>query len=380
MKKRRLLATFIFCLSILSVYTVAHSFKTSDLQGNWHAFGTEVNPNLAAVYWLYGDIDIDASGNISSGTYYLPDSSSVALTSGQLGVDPKGVITGSFEAGTDLSATVVNGKMDQSKTYGASVVIGTDSTMDFITMIKGGGTFTLTDIQGSWYAYVTVIDATIGAVFWAYGILSIDGSGNIAGTLIGADGSINTVTSGTAALDSNGMITGSFVLSSGFNVLISHGKMDQAKTFGVFVGVSPDGSMGNVYMVKAGGTFQQQEGAGNWYVYGLFIDPSIRAVAWVYGKARLAASGNLEGFYILPTGDRIELTGVSTMGSDGLWTGTFYLSTGDTAISPSTKLDQGKTSLVGVTINPENGAMGFWQFLKGYAGALPAIPSLLLGD
>ena len=381
MKKHKLLVIFVFCLSALFFGTVAHGFETSDLQGNWHIFGTEVNPNLPAVYWLYGDIDVDASGNISSGTYYLPNGTSVALTSGQLALDPNGVITGSFEAGAVLSATVVHGKMDQNKTYGASVIIGSDNTMDFTTQIKGGGTFSPTDIQGDWYAYNTVIDATTGAVFWAYGILSVDGSGNVTGTFYAPDGTPVTVTDGTAALDSEGMITGSYTLSTEDTVAISHGKLDQAKTFGVYVGVDPEsGSLGNVYLVKAGGTFQQQDVVGNWYIYGLFIDPSTPAVFWVYGKARNGASGNLNGFYILPTGDRIDVTGLGTMDSDGVWTGTFDLSTGDTAISPSTKLDQGKTSLVGVTINPDTYAMGFWQFIKGSFGIVPAIPFLIMGD
>jgi hypothetical protein len=380
MKKHLLLATFIFFLLTLSAYSVVHGFKTSDLQGNWHAFGTEINPNIPAVYWLYGDIDIDASGNITSGIYYLPDDSSVELTSGQLAVDPQGIITGSFEAGATQSATVVNGKIDQGKTMGASVIIGTDGSMDFTTMIKGGGAFTSTDLQSRWYAYVTIIDATTGAVYWAYGILSIDGSGKITGTFDGADGSTLSVTSGAAAIDSEGMITGSFKLSSGLTVLISHGKMDQGKTFGVFVGVTPDGSMGNVYLVKAGGTFRQQDGAGNWYAYGIFIDPSIPAVAWVYGEARIAASGNLKGFYILPTEDEIGVTGVTTMDSDGESTATLTLTTGNTAISPSTKLDQGKTNMVGVTIDPNSFAMGFWQFFKGYSGGLIGPQLLLLGD
>ena len=381
MKKHKLLVIFVFCLSTLSFGAGANGFETSDLQGNWHVFGTEVNPNLPAVYWLYGDIDVDASGNISSGTYYLPDGSSITLTSGQFALDPKGVISGSFEAGALLSATVVNGKMDQNKTYGASVIIGSDNTMDFTTQIKGGGTFASTDIQGNWHTYNLVVDPNTSAVFWAYGILSVDGSGNITGTFYAPDGTPVTVTDGTAALDSEGMITGSYKLSTGDTVAISHGKLDQAKTFGVYVGVDPGtGTMGIVYLVKAGGTFQQQDGAGDWYVYGLAVDPSVPAVAWVYGKARIGASGNLNGFYILPTGDRIDVTGVSTIDNDGVWTGTFNLSTGDTVISPSTKLDQGKTSLVGVTINTDTGSLGLWQFIKGSFGALPAIPFLLFED
>lgn len=380
MKKHILLTIFVFCLSTLSNYSVAHGFNISDLQGKWYPIGTEVDPNIPAVYWFYGDIDIDASGKLTDGTYYLPDGSSVALTSGQFAIDPKGVITGSFKAETNRTSTIVNGKIDQSKTMGASVLIGTDGTMDFTTIIKGGGTFASTDIQGDWYAYTLAVDATTGAVYWAYGILNIDSSGKITGTFDGADGSTRLVTSGKATVDSEGMITGSLTLSPGGKVLISYGKMDQGKTFGVFVGVMADGSMGNVYLVKAGGTFLQQDGAGNWYAYGLFIDPSIPAVAWVYGEARIGASGNLKGFYILPTGENLGLTGVSTMDSDGVWTGTFTLTTGNTLISPSTKLDQGKTSLVGVTIDPDSFAMGFWQFFKGYSGGLIGPQLLLLGD
>jgi len=190
-----------------------------------------------------------------------------------------------------------------------------------------------------------------------------------------------TVDSGTLSLDSAGIITGNLALSTGQTPTIVHGKIDQGKTRGVFVGIeTTDDSMFLAHLVKAGGTFKQSDGAGNWYVYGLNIIPSIPAVGWAYGQAHTDASGNLTGSYTLPTGDSVTGTGVSSVDSAGVVTSNIALSTGDTSISPSTKMDQGKTSLTGVSINDPSGAMGIWLFLKKSNVPLPALPSLLLFD
>jgi hypothetical protein len=374
------LIIFILVLGF-NVSVFAQTFQTSELEGNWYVYGIEVDPTMPAVYWIRGNVNMDESGNLT-GTYYAPDGSSVTLSSAQIALDHKGIISGFFTA-EGVTATVVHGKMDQSKTFGTSVLLGADSTMDLLSFIKGGGTFTASDLEGTWYAYQVIIDPSTGAVFWTYGTYDVDASGTLTGFFSGPDGSTVTADSGTLSLDSTGIITGNLALSTGQTPVIVHGKMDQGKTRGVVVSTVPDGSMMIGYLNKAGGTFKQSDAAGNWYVYSLNIDPTIPAVYWAYGKAGIDALGNITGSYIAPTGQSIKLTSTFQMNNEGLSTGTFNFDTGDFGILPSIKLDQGKTSMAGVSIITSGssvGTMSILQFIKESNIAMPWIPLLLLDE
>ena len=381
MKKKILLTIVVFFIMTLSIPAFAKVFRTSDFEGNWYVYSIEVNPTIPAVYWIRGSVNMDESGNLT-GTYYAPDGSSVTLSSAQVALDHKGIISGFFTA-EGVTTTVVHGKMDQGKTFGTSVLLGADSTMDLLSFIKSGGGFTASDLEGTWYAYQVIIDASTGAVFWVYGTYDVDASGTLTGSLSGPDGSTVTADSGTLSLDSEGIITGNLALSTGQTPVIVHGKMDQGKTRGVVVSTVPDGSMMIGYLNKEGGTFKQSDAAGNWYVYSLNIDPTIPAAYWAYGKAGIDALGNITGSYIAPTGQSVKLTSTFQMNNEGLSTGTFNFDTGDSGILPSIKLDQGKTSMAGVTIITSGssvGTMSILQFIKESNIAMPGIPLLLLDD
>ena len=381
MKKKILLTIVVFFIMTLSVPAFAKVFRTSDFKGNWYVYSIVVDPTMPAVYWIRGSVNIDESGNLN-GTYYPPYGSSVTLGSAQVGLDHKGIISGFFTA-EGVTTTIVHGKMEQSKTFGTSVLLGSDSTMDLLSFIKSGGTFTANDLEGTWYAYQLIIDALTGAVFWVYGTYDVEASGTLTGFLSGPEGSTVTADSGTLSLDSAGIITGNLALSTGQTPVIVHGKMDQGKTRGVVVSTDPDGSLMIGYLNKAGGTFKQSDAEGKWYVYSLNIDPTIPAVYWAYGKAGIDALGNITGSYIAPTGQSVELTSTFQMNNEGLSTGIFNFDTGDSGIMPSIKLDQGKTSMAGVSIITSGssvGTMSILQFIKESNIGMPWIPSLLLDD
>ena len=365
-----------------AVPSSATVFKTSDMEGNWYIYSVEVDVHIPAVYWLRGYFEIDDTGNITEGTYYAPDGSTVTLSSGQMSLNTIGIISGGFSAQGNTGA-VVHGKMDQSKTIGTVVLVGSDQTMDILTFIKGGGTFKTGDLEGTWYAYQVIIDPSTEAVFWAFGTYDVEASGTLTGSFSGPDGSTVTADSGTLSLDSAGIITGNLSLSTGQTPVIVHGKMDQGKTRGVVVSTVPDGSLMIGYLNKAGGTFKQSDAAGNWYVYSLNIDPTIPAVYWAYGKAGIDALGNITGSYTAPTGQSVKLTSTFQMNNEGLSTGIFNFDTGDSGIMPSIKLDQGKTSMAGVTIITSGssvGTMSILQFIKESNIPMPWIPPLLLDD
>ena len=380
MGKKTFFGIVLIFIVTMTTSAFAQSFSTSDLEGTWIGYDISVIPSIPAVLWLRGNATIDASGNFTSAIYTAPDGSTVSATSGSLALDSNGVMSGGFTVDTGATVTVAHGKLDSGKTHAAFVSTATDGSMDLGVFFKSGGTFSSQDLEGNWHSYITVIDASTGAVFWAYGTFSVNNQGNVTGSFNIADGTVATITSGALTLDSAGIIGGGFTLDIGQTVPIAHGKLDQSKTKGAFVSVDPTGTMAIGYLVKAGGTFKQSDGAGKWYVYGLNIDPSIPAVFWAYGESNTDASGNLNASFSIPTGETITATGAFTMNSAGVGTGTFNFSTGDSAVAPSAKLDQSKTSYVGVTVSPTSGAMGIWQFIKAPYVGLPGIPLLLLDD
>ena len=362
----------------LAVPAFATVFKTSDMGGNWYIYSIEVDPAMPAVYWVRGYFEVDDAGNITAGTYYAPDGSTVNLTSGQIVLNSQGIISGGISAQGEATA-VVNGKLDQSKTMGTAVLLGSDQSMDIVTFIKEGGTFATSDLEGNWYIFVTIIDASTGAVFWLRGEYTCDASGIFTtGYMTGPDGSTLTLVSGTLSVNSSGIVTGNVVLSNGQKFSITQGKIDQGKTKSVGVSIEPDGSMGVAYMVKGGGTFEPTDVAGTSNVYGLLVDPSIPAVFWVYGDARIAESGNYKGSYKAPTGVSGTGTGTVSMDTLGFITGTTTFDTGDTGMV-FFKEDQGKTSQIGVSVTA-SGLMGIWQFYDASPVTMPALPLLLLND
>ena len=369
----------------LNVSAFAKTFQSSDFEGNWYAYGIEVDPTPPGqVYWLWGNTTVNESGDVT-GTYHGPDGTSVPISGGQIALDPKGIISGYFTA-DELTSSIVNGKLDQSKTKGAAVSVGNDGTMDLLTFIKGGGTFTSSDIQGSWYQYVITIDIANERVYWAYGLLTIDGSGNATGNFTGPDGTMVSV-SGSIFLNPDGILSGSATLladGDSSTQTIVNGKLDQSKTNGTFVSLNSNdfSSMNIGYLVKSGGVFNQSDVQGNWYVYTMNIDPNTPAVYWAYGKVGIDALGNVKGSYIGPIGPKIKVTSTLQMDNEGLSTnGTFNFDTGDSGIVPSIKLDQGKTSMTGVgiiTSGINTGTMSILQFYKESNLFSPAIPFLLL--
>jgi hypothetical protein len=378
MAKKTWISVCLVITVLVAVPSFATVFKKSDMGGNWYIYSIEVDPAIPAVYWVRGYFEVDDAGNITGGTYYAPDGTTVNLSSGQIALNSQGIISGGLNAQGEM-ATVVNGKLDQSKTMGTAVLLGSDQTMDIVTFIKEGGTFATSDLEGNWYIFVTIIDASTGAVFWIRGEYVCDASGIFTtGYMTGPDGSTLTLDSGTLSVNSSGIVTGKVVLTNGQQFSITQGKIDQGKTRSVGVSIEPDGSMSVAYMVKGGGTFEPTDIASKSFAYGFIIDPSIPAVSWAYGDIKISNKGNYNGSYKLPTGATVFSTGTVTIDTLGVITGTTNFDTGGTGIAYF-KEDQGKTSRVGVSVTT-GGIMGVWQFYEASPITIPGLPMLLLDE
>lgn len=367
MSKKFIFGVLLFLVALVPVCGYAQSYSTSDLEGNWIGYDFTVAPSqVPPVFWLRGDASIDASGNFTSATYTAPTGDTISATSGSVALDANGVMSGNFTLETGDTVTVKHGKLDSGKTHAAFVSTTTDGSVDIGVFFKSGGTFAKQDLTGKWYAYTTIIDASTGGVFWAYGTFAVDNQGDMTGSFTTPDGTNTAITSGTLTLDNEGIIGGQFALDYPQTVPITHGKLDQSKTIGAFVSFDPTTfTMGYAWIVKEGGTFADQDLDDIWYSYSIGVKPPPDpAVYWIRGKYSLNSEGNLTGSYVAPTGQRIRApSGSMSIDSNGVATGAFNLETGDTATLTNGKLDQGKTSGCAVSISSA-GMLSMAIFIK----------------
>jgi hypothetical protein len=112
---------------------------------------------------------------------------------------------------------------------------------------------------------------------------------------------------------------------------------------------------------------------GTWYNYLTIIDPSTGAVFWLYGTYTTDASGRvIAGSQTGPDGSTVSIdSGTLSVNSSGIVTGNIDLSNGQKFSISHSKMDQGKTRAVGVSIEP-NGGMAVAYMVKGGGTFEPA--------
>jgi hypothetical protein len=218
-------------------------YQASDMAGEWRFYGIDVDPTLPGLYWIIGDVIVDAAGSISSGDYSGPDGTTINLTDGQLAVAPDGTFTGAFDFESGLKTQVVNGTVDGLKTFAAFVYSNSKNGLGFDIALKKGGAYRPADLTGDWTFYNFTIDAANELAYWLFGNGTIDSEGHLAGSYAGPDGSFFTISSGQASIDNSGELSGSFTIDGGATETIQSGFMDRNKSMIVYVGASDNNQM-----------------------------------------------------------------------------------------------------------------------------------------
>ncbi|MGW8161787.1 MAG: hypothetical protein ACWGN1_06020, partial [Desulfobulbales bacterium] len=143
-------------ISLANIYFIKDttSFNTADLAGDWYIFSmttfTQPTPRVA---WDYGVITINSQGQVTDGYYVFPDGSRATVTGGNLTIDGTGNFSGTANVdylGSSSSFTIPSGRIDQGKTSGAYVSIGSDGSLSKILTVKGGPAF-------SWLPFLPAI-------------------------------------------------------------------------------------------------------------------------------------------------------------------------------------------------------------------------------
>jgi PKD repeat protein len=253
--KMIMLSTLFFTISIIYSSSPAFAaFSTSDLEGTWYGHALESESGSAGG-WVYITATIDDQGNLIAQTH---DSDNVTGSeSGKLSITSGGVITMG-------DGSAARGVMSSDKNF--FVLTDTWDTGDYamLIFIKGGGSFSQSDLTGTWYGHNLTSGLYDG---WEHDTVTIDSQGQVSVDYVSSDGE-----TGTAPNTATVSITGSGILSVTEDPSM-HGVMSPDKNIIVFTDTSDEEGGGKSYdltvLVKGGGSFSLTDLTGTWLGHSL---------------------------------------------------------------------------------------------------------------
>ena len=236
-------------------------YTNNDLVGTWYLynFWDEEAPSSGDAGWSRGTFQVNSAGNITSGSVTEPGAGpATAITGGRMWIDNKGVVTLQLNwrelSGESGISILEDLRMNQSK----QVVQGVDEVdnecCDFPVLIKGGGSFATSDMQGKWYVYGYNDESEGHRPTWYRGEVTVDASGDVTKGLFKASDEANsaTVTSGQMTLDPAGLLSYNLNWSDGDSRQSELYKLNANKNFAVGVdGTKVGDEVSITLMIKA---------------------------------------------------------------------------------------------------------------------------------
>jgi hypothetical protein len=340
---------------LYAVYNAGTAFTQADLAGTWYfqIMGDYASAN--APIWISGTMTVNATGAIIGGTTVNSWGETEAVTGGALTIDSAGQVSGTL-IHSNFTESLPHGKLDPGKTILDMVLSNADGRALFVA-IKGGGTFTQTDLAGTWFFQIMGDYTSANAPVWVSGTMTVDSAGAIiGGTTVRSGGETEAVTGGMLTIDSAGQVSGTLIHSS-FTENLPHGKLDPGKTTLDMVLSNTDGRA-LFLAIKGGETFTQADLAGTWFfqVYG--DSPAANNPYWGSGIMIVDTNGSVTGGTAVNNSGVVKgLTGGSlAIDSLGQITGTTTLSDGTIESLPFGKLNATKSMLA--TVNSDSSYRG----------------------
>jgi len=226
-----------------SLIRAGGTFLVNDLAATWYLYTFTDHPAMNAPGWLRGTLILDATGAVTGGSRTTDDGLGATWTGGALTVDTAGLIAGSVTDSSGVTYAFAELKMDADKASATGV--GSDS-LDFRflgTVVKGGGTFSASDLAGTWYFYTSTDNPVGNNPGWSRAMLFVDTAGIVTGGSWRRDdvGGATIFTGGALAINSQGLISGSVAYSSGVTYTLTEFKMEADKIAATGVGTDSHG-------------------------------------------------------------------------------------------------------------------------------------------
>ena len=214
------------------------NYAQADLSGTWYSFGLSSGVGLERT--SQGTMIIDAAGTVTGGTFNYSSAPVLGtINSGALTLISSGGVTGSIGVDTVIGGVTIGGIMDSSKSMGA-LFLNYNSPVEyaFMTIIKAGGIFSLSDLQGTWYIYFVSSGGSPEGI--VYGTLQVDAAGQVKGGTY-QPGSV-PFSSGALSINTDGLLSGSITAgATTITITAPGGKMNSSKNTISFVGLSDTG-------------------------------------------------------------------------------------------------------------------------------------------
>jgi len=281
---------------------VPPAFTTADLSGTYRVLG--VSTGGINEGFMGGDIIVNSSGSITSGSYVHSVGTSVNVTSGSLSLNSQGILSGTANTDVGGTTTIQYGKMNASKKFLSFVSSTNLGEFDQVTVFKAGSSFSQADLGGAWYVceiYVGVNEQV------ACGIVNISSTGAVT----------TAQTTGSVTLSSGGIISGSTTSTTG-TISPLAGVLHISKEFAGFVSASSLGETAFSIGIKEGGSFSLSDLNGTW---DFTLASTGAADGTSYGSVQIDA-GQVRGGNYRATAGNVTLTGGSlSMATNGTLSG-----------------------------------------------------------
>ena len=244
------LSFFIVVFMLIFIFTNVSfaAFSSSDLSGSWYGYMTGIIQDDGEVFTFYAHFNVNSSGTITSGTAYYSDGSTEPILGGTISLSNAGVLSGSINVNGYIT-TVNHGQINPDKSIiGVVAAVPSYNGLDVGVLIKQQGSFSTSDLAGTWFGYLTLIDEDTGEVYWFYTRINVDSSGNVTnGNSYYPDGSTEPILGGTISLNNAGVLSG-FLNANGHIITINHGQIDPTKSI---VGSVASGSLDVGILIKS---------------------------------------------------------------------------------------------------------------------------------
>jgi len=188
----------------LFIYTKAGgTFTTGDLEGIWNLHALATRGNLGG--WVYGTFPIDGTGTFTGS--WITSRGHTESPSGTLSIDEHGIIKAVHFGG--LTSTF-HGVMSKNKGMVVSTGTGGDGSYQLHLFVKSGGTFTTSDLSGTWCWHGLTLGDYSAWQGWFHTTTVVDSSGNfnfVPGSYLNSSGETDITQSGTMSITSDGIVT-----------------------------------------------------------------------------------------------------------------------------------------------------------------------------
>jgi len=317
-------------LMVLSPGTKAgQRFGMTDLEGAWsvHILTSGYPDDFQS--WAHGTVTCDGKG--SSVWRVTNETGWTNQASATLTMNAEGIITAPI---VSPGGSAFHGAMRNNKDTIVFTLNDGGGGYNLGICTRNGGTFTTSDLAGTWYWHGLVSGDENTWTGWWYVTTVVDDSGRfklVEGSYLNSDGETVRTLNGTMNVTPDGVITIAGKPDA-------HGNMNISKDLFVMTMNDGGGGYSLLVAVKAGGTFTSRDLSGTWYAYGLVSGSSYDDhIVWYHVTTEVDRRGNgqfVPGSYLDCRGD-----------TDNTWTGTMRLAGDGVVTIPGMPTFHGAASL-----------------------------------